>query len=93
MEAIVISIHSIKNATIVTDSYFGYNNLKHNYTHKTVKHLAGEYVRIERFTEFKIYTNTIEGFWLWLKRGIKGIYHWVSKKYMALDNFVAKFFY
>lgn len=70
------------NATIVTDSYFGYNNLKEHYKHKIIKHSAGEYVRVERFTAFKIHTNTIEGFWSLLKRGIEGIYHWVSNKHI-----------
>ena len=70
------------NATIITDSYFGYNNLKQNYKHKIIKHSAGEYVRVERHTAFKVHTNTIEGFWSLLKRGIEGIYHWVSKKHI-----------
>lgn len=28
------------------------------------------------------HTNTIEGFWSHLKRGIDGIYHWVSVKHL-----------
>ena len=70
------------NATIITDSYFGYNNLKQNYKHKIIKHSAGEYVRVEAEIAFKVHANTIEGFWSWLKRGIEGIYHWVSKKHI-----------
>lgn len=30
----------------------------------------------------KIHTNSIEGFWSLLKRGIRGVYHSVSEKYV-----------
>lgn len=65
----------------MTDSYAGYEVLKWNYKHDTVNHSAGEYVKNGR-EAFKIHTNTIEGFWSQLKRGINGIYHWVSKKHI-----------
>jgi hypothetical protein len=55
--------------------------LKKNYTHKSVKHSAGEYVRVEAKTAFKIHTNSIEGFWSLLKRTINGTHHWISKKH------------
>jgi hypothetical protein len=29
-----------------------------------------------------VHTNTIEGFWSLVKRGIGGVYHSVSKKYL-----------
>ena len=31
-----------------------------------------------------IHTNSIEGFWAILKRGIMGQFHWVSKKHLDL---------
>ena len=67
---------------IATDTLQAYKGLKKHYIHKTVKHSAGEYVKIDRHTSFKIHTNSIEGFWGELKRGIKGIYHWASKKHI-----------
>jgi hypothetical protein len=48
-----------------------------------VRHSAGEYV------VGAVHTNTIEGFWSILKRGIIGIYHNVSAKYLPL--YVAEF--
>ena len=39
------------------------------------------------------YTNTIEGFWAGLKRGVLGIYHSWSKKYLQdyVDEFVFRY--
>jgi hypothetical protein len=36
-----------------------------------------------------VHTNTIEGFWSLIKRGIGGVYHSVSKKYLQtyLDEY------
>ncbi len=57
------------------------------YNHLFVIHNAGEYVNGD------IYTNTIEGFWSLLKRGIVGIYHFVSKKHLQyyVDEFVFRY--
>ena len=61
---------------------------KKHYNHEFVKHCAGEYNRDKRDnqgrTAYKINTNSIEGFWSQLKRGIDGIYHWVSKKHVQM---------
>lgn len=74
-------------ATVITDSHFGYRGLEREYFHETVKHRAGEYAR-------GIYhTNTIEGFWSLLSRGIYGIYHSVSDKHIEryLDEFAQRY--
>ncbi|MGH6867239.1 MAG: IS1595 family transposase [Methyloceanibacter sp.] len=46
------------------------------YQHASVNHLAKEWVRGHA------HTNTIEGFWGALKRGINGTYVWVSAKHL-----------
>jgi len=79
--------HVLNNSTVITDSHFGYRGLDLQYTHETVKHLAGEYAR------GPIHTNTIEGFWSLLRRGIYGIYHSVSSKHIEryLDEFAQRY--
>lgn len=77
-----INLNVESGATIVTDTYHAYNDLKQKYNHKTIKHSVKEYCRIEKHTAFKIHTNTIEGFWGLVQRGVNGIYHWVSKKHI-----------
>ena len=76
-----INIHNARGSMIVTDTLQAYNDLKGNYNHKTVKHSAGEYVRVEK-DGFKTHTNSIEGFWSLVKRTINGTHHWVSKKHI-----------
>lgn len=67
-----------KSTTVVTDGWKGYNQLhKSGYSHEIVIHKEGEYVNEKGF-----HTNSIEGFWSHLKRGILGIYHLVSRKHL-----------
>lgn len=62
---------------LLTDEYRSYSRLEEDgYHHGTVIHSAKEYANGE------IHTNTIEGFWSHLKRGINGIYHHVSPKHL-----------
>src|SRR6266481_4676611 len=53
--------------------------------HHTVNHSIGEYVRGD------VHTNTIEGYFSIVKRGITGVYHHVSpqhlKRYLAEYDF------
>jgi hypothetical protein len=76
-----------KTASIYTDEWVGYNKLKRVYDHSVVKHNAHQYVN------GRVHTNTIEGFWSLLKRGIFGIYHFTSKKHLQLyvDEFVFRY--
>ena len=64
------------NAHLITDSSTMYHSLKHIYKHDSVNHAGSEYVRGE------IHTNTVEGFFGQLKRGIIGIYHYISPKHL-----------
>jgi transposase-like protein len=65
------------NSKVVTDAYRAYSNLAANYQHVSIKHTDGNYITIG-----DNHTNTIEGFWSLLKRGIIGIYHQVSPKHL-----------
>jgi transposase-like protein len=48
--------------------------------HSQVNHSAGEYVRYENGV--RISTNTVEGYFATLKRGINGVYHHVGKQHL-----------
>ena len=82
-------------SNIFTDSYNGYDDLQKHYNHEFVKHCVGEYNRDKKDnqgrTAYKINTNSIEGFWSQLKRGINGIYHWASKKH--IQRYINEFCY
>jgi transposase-like protein len=72
----LIQANVSENALIITDSSTMYGSLKHSYKHEVVSHVNKEYVR------GAMHTNTIEGFFSQLKRGIVGIYHQVSPKHL-----------
>lgn len=67
--------------------WMGYNGVSKLYKHSIVNHGVGQYV------EGNVYTNTIEGFWSLLKRGLLGIYHSTSKKHLQnyIDEFVFRY--
>ena len=48
----------------------------YGFQHERVDHSKKEYVRGD------VHTNSIEGFWAALKRGINGTYVWVSAKHL-----------
>lgn len=77
----IIRKHVPKRSRIMTDEWKAYSLLRYykKYTHKTVKHSAWEYVRVEGRT--KIHTNTIEGFWSGLKKQVS-VHHFVSRKHL-----------
>ena len=61
--------------TVYTDNFRSYQGLK-GYTHATVNHSVGEYVK------HQVHTNGIESFWALLKRGYYGVYHHMSHKHL-----------
>lgn len=69
-------IRIVKGAFVYSDQFASYKSLDRVYNHYFVKHNEGQYVN------GRIHTNTIEGFWSLLKRGIFGIYHFTSKKHL-----------
>ncbi|AWH90031.1 IS1595 family transposase [Limnobaculum parvum] len=77
-----ISDNIAYGATVHTDNFPGYNGLK-GYSHYVVNHSGGEYVRDNA------HTNSIESFWAVLKRGYKGVYHYMSTKH--LQRYVNEF--
>jgi transposase-like protein/IS1 family transposase len=74
---------STKVSLLCTDQWVGYNRLNKDYPHAVVDHSAGQYV------VGAVHTNTIEGFWSLVKRGMVGTFHKVSRKYLPL--YVAEF--
>lgn len=73
---------------VYTDEFSSYNKLKnYHYIHHKVNHVAKEWARDG------IHTNTIEGFWSTLKRGLSGVYHCVSRKYLQtyIDEYTFRY--
>ena len=68
---------------VATDESGVYRRVNRKRPHEFVTHRRGEYVR------GNVHTQTIDGFWSLLKRGIIGTFHNVSRKYLPL--YVAEF--
>jgi IS1 family transposase len=83
LQSFVKETVSARVSLICTDAYTGYRGLARNFNHGVVDHAKGQHV------VGVVHTNTIEGFWSILKRGIMGSYHKVSEKYLPL--YVAEF--
>jgi len=67
----------LPKSVVFTDEYASYNGLDNaGYEHRRINHSAGVYVMGD------VHTNTIEGFWSLVKRGIGGVYHSVGKQYL-----------
>ena len=76
------------DAVIYTDEHGAYRRLSSlGYAHESVLHSAKQYVA------GRAHTNNIEGFWSNTKRGIDGVHHVVSPKYLQgyLDSYVFRF--
>ncbi len=66
-----------KDSTVITDRNPSYNTVSQDrkYTHLTVNHSRG-------YVDGYAHTNTIDGFWSLVKRGIKGVYYQVGLPYL-----------
>jgi transposase-like protein len=77
--------HILPDSTVYTDELSSYDGLENmnGYQHRRINHSAAVYVVGD------IHTNTVEGSWSLVKRGIGGVYHSVSKKYLQtyLDEY------
>lgn len=73
-----------KETHLMTDEHGSYKDMGNEfYKHSVVRHSRGEYVR------GPIHTNTIEGFFSILKRGLAGVYQHVDSKH--LKRYVGEF--
>jgi len=92
----VIRKHVVPGSVIYTDelgSYDGISTMRAKdgrparYRHYEIRHSDKVYVRGH------VHTNTVEGFWSLVKRGIGGVYHSVGQKYLQtyLDEYVFRY--
>jgi transposase-like protein len=75
-------------STCYTDEWVGYRHLgQSGYDHHRVKHAERVYVSGD------VHTNTIEGFWSLVKRGLDGVFHGVSKQHLQgyLNEYVWRY--
>jgi len=73
----IIKERVMPDSMVYTDEFRVYDRLKgQGYHHKRVHHASKVWVI------GNVHTNTIEGFWSVLKRGISGVYHAVSEKHL-----------
>jgi transposase len=80
----IVHEHILPESTVFTDEYTIYDRVGGRVKeHKRISHGAKVYVMGD------VHTNTIEGFWSLVKRGIGGVYHSVSQKYLQtyLDEY------
>ena len=74
----------VNDAMLITDEYSGYIRVKTFMPHAVINHQVC-------YADGEIHTNSIEGFWGLLKRGIMGQYHKVSIRH--LHQYVTEFCY
>ena len=72
------------NAALITDEYTAYRGMGRILPHVVISHAKW-------YVDGDIHTNTIEGFWALLKRGMFGQFHSVSPKH--LQRYVDEFCY
>jgi transposase len=80
--------HVLPSALIYTDEAMAFSKAaKYGYAHRRINHSERVYVSGD------VHTNTIEGFWSLVKRGIGGVYHSVSAKHlqMYLDEYTFRY--
>jgi len=92
----MVKEHILPESTVYTDELAAYNYIEKlksddgkplGYQHRRIHHSAKVYVMGD------IHTNTVEGFWSLLKRGIGSVYHAVSREYLQsyLDEYCYRY--
>jgi transposase-like protein len=77
-----IAVNVAKEAVIMTDELKSYQGVRDDpLEHRTVRHRAGEYSRVDP-DGVKVHINTAESFFCLLKRGHYGVFHQLSKKHL-----------
>jgi len=79
----ILVAHLDEKTVLMTDDAGQYRHMHRDFRHEIVNHSIEEYVRGEA------HTNTVEGYFSILKRGIIGIYHHVSQQH--LKRYLAEF--
>ena len=100
---VALSVPSVKGSTLLdaftervlpgsiifTDEFRQYDAIgtMKGFAHWRIRHSARVYVNGD------VHTNTIEGFWSLLRRGISGVYHGVSTKHLQtyVDEYVFRY--
>lgn len=73
----IVEAKVLPETMVYTDELKSYDDLgEKGYKHERIPHAEKVYV------VGNVHTNTIEGFWSLLKRGIGGVYHSVSEKHL-----------
>jgi transposase-like protein len=73
----IVQERLLPRATVYTDYFSVYAPLgRVGYRHARINHAERVYVSGD------VHTNTIEGFWSLVKRGLDGVFHGVSKKHL-----------
>ena len=78
----------LPESVVYTDEAAAYDKLGDmGYRHDRVNHARKVYV------SGNVHTNTIEGFWTHMKRGVSGVYRGVSSKHLQsyLDEYVFRY--
>ena len=79
-----------RKSHLMTDEWPAYKGIGKEFSgHSTVKHTDGEYVRLGGF----VHTQSVEGFFSILKRGVFGTFHSVSEAHLQryVDEFVFRY--
>ena len=86
MRAFVKDRVDTKKAELITDEYKAYIGMEKVLPHSVIKHQ-------DWYVDGDIHTNTIEGFWALLKRGMFGQFHSVSRKHLQkyVDEFCFRY--